>query len=197
MAEFTRLVQIRPGHYRCILADPPWRFRSWSAKGEGRNPIRHYQCMDTEMIAGMPIAAFAARDCALFLWATAPMLPDAFRVMEAWGFRFSTAGGWVKTTRDGSELAFGTGMIWRSALEFLLIGSRGSPRWLTRTERNVIEAPRREHSRKPDEVYRLIEAMAPGPKIELFGRRRRKGWDVWGNEVGKFGDQGSGIGDLS
>lgn len=192
MAEFKRLSRIRPGHYCCILADPPWRFRSWSAKGEGRNAIRHYPCLETEMIAALPVAAFAARDCALFLWATAPMLPDALRVLDAWGFRFSTAGGWVKTTRDGSGPAYGTGMIWRSAIEFLLVGSRGAPPWRTRTERNLIEAPRRQHSRKPEAAYRLIEAMIGGPRLELFARWRRPGWDSWGDEVGKFAGGGEG-----
>ena len=186
MTAFVEFADVPLFHYGCILADPLWRFRSWSAKGEGRNPIQHYPCMETEMIATLPVAMFAARDCALFLWATAPMLPDALNVITAWGFRFSTAGGWVKKMRDGASTAYGTGMIWRSAIEFLLIGSKGSPAWLTRTQRNVIEAPRREHSRKPEEAYRTIEAMISGPRLELFARSERDGWDAWGNEVGKF-----------
>jgi len=120
---------------------------------------------------------------------TAPMLPDALHLMAAWGFKFKTAGAWLKQSKSGDKLAFGTGYIWRSAAEFLLVGTVGAPAWKSRSVRNAILAPVREHSRKPDEIYGMIEAMVDGPYLELFARARRPGWHAWGFEAGKF-DEG-------
>ena len=133
----------------------------------------------------MPVSHLASRDCVLWLWATNPMLPDAFELMKRWGFRFKTAGHWSKKTANGKQ-AFGTGYILRCAGEPFLIGTIGEPK-TTRSVRSVIEGPVREHSRKPDEAFAAAEALMPGARrIELFSRQEREGWDVFGDETEKF-----------
>ncbi len=192
MTTFVEFADVPLFRYGCILADPPWRFENYSEKGEVKNPLAHYDCMTVDDIAAMKVGHIASLDCALFLWATAPMLPEALMTMAAWGFQFKSAGAWIKQSKSGDKLAFGTGYIWRSAVEFLLVGVNGAPTWQSKSERNAIEAPIREHSRKPDEIYTKIEAMTDGPRIELFARAERDGWDAWGNEVGRFDDGGDG-----
>ncbi|WP_366656595.1 MT-A70 family methyltransferase [Fodinicurvata sp. EGI_FJ10296] len=174
------------GPFGAILADPPWSYANFSAKGEARNPKAHYSCMSLADIAALPVADIAARDCALIMWATAPMMPQAFTVMDRWGFRFSTMGAWAKQSKTGAKWAFGTGYVLRSAAEFWLIGVRGKPRVKVRNTRNLIVAPVREHSRKPDEMRAIVERLFNGPYLELFARERAPGWDAWGNEIDKF-----------
>ncbi|ARR53470.1 DNA methyltransferase [Rhizorhabdus wittichii DC-6] len=172
--------------YGAILADPPWYFRNFSAAGEAKNPVAHYACMSTDDIAALPVSHLAAQDCALFMWATAPMLPDAVRLMAAWGFTFKSAGAWAKQSTTGEKWAFGTGYCFRSAAEFYLLGTIGNPPVRSRSIRNLIVAPIREHSRKPDQMHADVEALYDGPYVELFARSTRLGWDCWGNETGKF-----------
>jgi N6-adenosine-specific RNA methylase IME4 len=188
--------------YRVILADPPWLFENWSEKGEEKNPLAHYGCSKTAEIAKFPVSQLASGDGAVcVMWATAPMLPDALKLLEAWGFQYKTAGAWAKLSKSGQKLAFGTGYIYRSAAEFFLVGQFGDIRPLSRSIRNLIgpaditdlaewaiASPIREHSRKPEQMYEAIEALFEGPYVELFARQRRAGWDAWGNQVGKFED---------
>src|SRR5690606_4059918 len=129
------------------LADPPWRFRTFSAKGEGRSPSRHYACMDIAELAALPVGQLAAPDAALILWATAPLLPQAVWLMEQWGFAYKSAGAWAKQSTSSARWAFGTGYLLRSAAEFFLLGTIGRPRIRSRAVRNLIVAPVREHSR--------------------------------------------------
>lgn len=174
--------------YEVILADPPWLFQLRSEDGEEKSPQAHYDCMPTEEIAALPVGHLASRDCLLFMWATWPMLPDALQVMRAWGFAYRTGGAWLKKTRHGKN-HMGTGYILRSATEPFLIGVIGNPRMsgAQRAIRNVIEAAVREHSRKPDEQYEILERLFPRAwRCELFARSMRPGWDSWGREVGKF-----------
>lgn len=175
------------GAYGVILADPPWSFRTRTQKGLGRSPQAHYACMDLPAIQRLPVAGLAARDCALVLWATAPMLPQALATMDAWGFLYKTGGAWAKQSSTGTKWAFGTGYVLRSASEFFLIGTRGHPKPKTRNVRNLIVAPVREHSRKPDDMRASIEALWAGPYCELFAREAASGWDCWGNDTAKFG----------
>jgi N6-adenosine-specific RNA methylase IME4 len=186
----TDLLSIRPaGGFDLIMADPPWSFDNFSAAGEAKNAKAQYDCTPLEWIKGLPVEGIAARDCVLWLWATNPMLPDAFAVLSDWGFTFKTAGHWVKRTTHG-KLAFGTGYILRCAGEPFLVGTRGAPK-TTRSVRSVIEGPVREHSRKPDEAFAAAEALMPDAKrLELFSRQERAGWATWGNETGKFGGGG-------
>ena len=185
MTAFAAFDDIPRLRYGLIMADPPWTFENRSEKGEAKNAKAQYACMETAEIAAMPLGHLAGRDCLLWLWATNPMLPDAFDVMRAWGFTFRTAGHWAKRTKHG-KLAFGTGYILRCAGEPFLIGTVGEPR-TTRSVRSVIEGPVREHSRKPDEAFTAAEALIPGAwRLELFGRQERPGWDVFGDQTGAF-----------
>ena len=177
---------LQPGHYGAIISDPPWRFSNFSAKGEGKNPVQHYGCMSIADIAALPVANLAAKDCALMMWATAPLMHEAIALMGKWGFTYKSTGAWAKQSSTGTKWAFGTGYILRSASEFWLIGTRGKPRVKSRGERNLIVAPVREHSRKPDDQYRKMEALFDGPYAELFSRSSRPGWATFGNEAGKF-----------
>ena len=171
-------------HYGLIMADPPWAFELRSEKGEQKAAQAQYDCMDLDAIKALPVGHHANKDCVLWLWATNPMLPQAFEVMDAWGFQFKTAGHWSKKTATGKQ-AFGTGYILRCAGEPFLIGTVGNP-VTARNVRSVIEGPVRDHSRKPDEAFSAAESLTNGPYLELFSRQPRDGWDVWGNEIGKF-----------
>ena len=176
---------LSPGAYGMIVADPPWSFATWSDKGHGKSAQRHYACMSLDDIKALPVADLAAPDCCLFLWATWPMLNEALEVMDSWGFAYKTGGAWHKKTKNG-KTAFGTGYRVRCASEPFLLGYIGNPK-NSRAERNVIEGLVREHSRKPEAAYAWAERYLPEARhVDLFGRTRRSGWDVWGDEAGKF-----------
>lgn len=177
---------LTPLRYRVILADPAWLFALRSPKGEGKAPQAHYRCMPLADIQALPVSQLAAPDCACIMWATAPMLPQALATLDAWGFTFKSAGAWAKQSPTGASWAFGPGYIYRSAAEFWLLGTIGRPAQRSRSIRNLIVAPRREHSRKPDQMHADIEALFDGPYVELFARSQRPGWDCWGNETTKF-----------
>ncbi|MDB5683171.1 MAG: hypothetical protein JWM75_869 [Sphingomonas bacterium] len=174
--------------YRVIHADPAWPFENYSAKGESRNPNRHYPTMSVEQIKGLPVGHLAGDSCALFLWVTDPMLEHGLETMRRWGFRYvTTAFTWAKRTRRDTGWHLGTGYYTRANCEMCLlgmIGSMGLPK--SRSVRQLIVEPVREHSRKPDRVAGDIKAMFDGPYVELFARRRRKGWESWGNDVDRF-----------
>ena len=172
---------------RVILADPPWRFATYSRLGERKSPSAQYDCMDLSAIKGLPVLDLAnPTGCALIVWATAPLLPQAVEVMQAWGFGYKSAGAWAKQSSTGLKWAFGTGYCYRSAAEFWLLGTIGKPTQKSRSIRNLIVAPVREHSRKPDQMRADIEEMFDGPYIELFAREPAPGWLAWGNETTKF-----------
>lgn len=182
------------GPFSCILADPPWRFAYQSAKGEGRGAERHYRCASLDDIKAIPVGDVAARDCFLFLWATGPMIAEALELIPAWGFRYSAmAFVWIKTNKRAPRLFFderaifkGMGYTTRQNAEIVLLGRRGRPERLSNSISQIIVAPRREHSRKPDEAFDRIEQFCAGPRLELFARQTRPGWQAWGNETTKF-----------
>jgi N6-adenosine-specific RNA methylase IME4 len=182
------------GHYGAIPADPPWSFRVWSGKGMARAPDNHYPTMGIDDIAQLPITDLAAPDCALFYWICWPSMPDALRVIEAWGFQFKTcAFSWLKADpyrlfADEFTPSMGCGYWTRANTEACLLATRGKPRRLNADVRQGIIAPRREHSRKPDCIHERIERLVAGPYLELFARQQRAGWDAWGDQVGKFGE---------
>ena len=188
----------RAGAYRAIYANPPWRFATYSDKGKGRSAEAHYDCMTLPEIKAMPVAGWAARDTALFLWTTDPMLRHALDVIEAWGFTYKTvAFYWVKLNkgRGGiflTERDFFTGMgFWtRANPEMCLLATRGKPQRRATNVAKLLITPRREHSRKPDEAYSRIERLVEGPYLELFARASQPGWDRLGNQTGLF-DRGS------
>lgn len=174
------------GGFRAILCDPPWRFELHSDLGDAKSPQAQYPCMSVEDLARLPVPMLSAQNSAIFMWATFPMLPQALDLMRAWGFAYKTGGAWAKQSGTGRKWAFGTGYIFRSAAEILLVGTRGEPKWHSASERNLWVAPIREHSRKPEGIHEMVERLTPGPRVELFARQARPGWTVWGDEVGKF-----------
>jgi N6-adenosine-specific RNA methylase IME4 len=177
----------KTGAYGVIYSDPPWTFQTWSQKGKGKSAEQHYHCMTLDDIKALPVCDLAAKDSVLFLWATTPMLPQAIDTMLAWGFTYKSCLAWVKLTKAGKP-HFGTGHIFRNCVEMCLLGTRGHPKVLNHRTRNVLLSPRREHSRKPDEMYPLIEEMYAGPYLEMFARSLRPGWTAFGDEAEKFGE---------
>lgn len=188
---------LTPMKYGAILADPPWAYAMRSDKGYDKSPEAHYATMPEAELAALPVSHLAGPDCLLFLWSTWPHLPQALRLMQAWGFSYITGGSWTKRTAGGKP-AFGTGYVLRSATEPFLVGRIGAPQTASRSIRNVIEAQeipdgieslRREHSRKPVEMRAMIEALLPRAHCcELFAREPWAGHDVWGNQTARFED---------
>lgn len=179
-------------HYRAILADPPWSFDTWSDAGKDRSADQHYSTMSVRHIARLPVEDVAASDCVLFIWATWPRLQDALWLIGAWGFVYKTSGfDWMKADpyrlfADDKTPQVGMGYWTRSNTEPCLLATRGKPKRINADVRQGIIAPRREHSRKPDEIHGRIERLVAGPYLELFARQSRPGWTTWGNEATKF-----------
>lgn len=194
------------GGYQCLLADPAWYFRSYAAvpnHHSSRAVERHYRTMQLQEIIDMPVRQVVARDAHLWLWTTGPYLEKCFGVARSWGFRYSGSGlVWIKLNPRAGRAQYelrtlqewiamlhtGLGFTTRKNAEFCLLFRRGSARRLAKDVHEVIISPRREHSRKPDETYERIERYCAGPRLELFARTARPGWDAWGNEVDKFPD---------
>jgi N6-adenosine-specific RNA methylase IME4 len=182
--------------FRVIYADPPWTFKTYSSKGRGRCADAHYDVMSLEDLEGIrsEIDKYAARDCALFLWATDPLLPKAIDIIEAWGFNYKTvAFYWAKLNKKASNKNFtvesfftGLGYWTRANAEICLLATRGTPKRLSRSVKRLVIAPRREHSRKPDQIYERIETLMEGPYLELFARSTRVGWRSLGNQIDLF-----------
>lgn len=173
--------------YKVIYADPPWYFKSYSEKGENRNPNQHYNCMDLDAIKALSVKNIADKDCVLLMWVIDPMLTQALEVIESWGFKYKTVGfTWAKTNQDGLNFFMGTGYWTRANPEMCLLATRGKPKRINANVRQLVIDKRREHSRKPDQMYSHIENLVEGPYIELFARTTREGWDCWGNETEKF-----------
>ena len=180
--------------YPVILCDVPWTFTTRSAKGKGRSPEKHYDCMSLDDIARLPVAKLAAKDCMMFFWTTDPMIPKALWLLDQWEFEFKTVGFyWAKLNKSvtgdtfrSTDFFTGMGFHTRGNPEQCWIATRGHPKRRAKDVRRLIVSPRREHSRKPDETYERIERIVEGPYLELFSRSERPGWDCWGNEAGKF-----------
>lgn len=164
------------GQFRTIVADPPWRYGNTSTRNAAR---KHYPTMSVEELCDLGVEAHAADDCHLYLWATAPLLRDAFDVMEAWGFTYKTNLVWVKPQ-------IGMGNYFRVSHEHVLFGTRGSAPTRRNDVSSWFEANRKEHSTKPDVFLDIVETCSHGPGLELFARRHRMtgfGWSYWGNEA--------------
>jgi N6-adenosine-specific RNA methylase IME4 len=190
MSTFRKFDDILHRDYGAILADPPWTFVTRALSGKGRSAEQHYPCMTVEDIKRLPVAHAAGRHAALFLWVPDPHLKFGLQVMEAWGFEYKTvAFTWVKLNKKSPGYFTGMGYWTRKNPEMCLFGTRGrygAPNRLHKDVRQLIVTPRREHSRKPDEVYQRITRLLPGPYLELFGRSEAPGWDVWTNETKLF-----------
>jgi N6-adenosine-specific RNA methylase IME4 len=174
-----------PDRFPTILADPPWQFvnRTGKMAPEHRRLLR-YPTLALEEIMALPVAGLATEPAHLYLWVPNALLPVGLQVMSAWGFTYKTNLVWYKVRKDGGPDGRGVGFYFRNVTELLLFGVRGGMRTLApgRTQVNLFATRKREHSRKPDEVYGLIEQCSPGPYLELFARFRRDGWAQWGNE---------------
>ena len=173
--------------YGVILADPPWTHHVWGA-GAGKNArtaLKHYPVMTVEEIAALPIKNLAADNCALFMWTVWPNLFRTEESINAWGFEYRTvAWVWAKLNRSGLGFFMGLGHYSRANTEVCLLAIKGSMPVAAKDVLALTVSPRREHSRKPDEQYGKIERLYPDePKLEMFARRQRPGWDVWGNEI--------------
>lgn len=173
--------------YRLIYADPAWAFDNWSEKGEDRNANQHYPTMTVDEIAALPVGHLASDSCALAMWVTDPLLDRAIEAMKIWGFRFTTVlFTWTKEKPSGAE-HIGTGYYTRANPEMCLLGMMGSMPVRDHGVRQWRHSPVREHSRKPDEfVDDLVRLFGDVPRVELFARTARPGWDVWGNQTEKF-----------
>jgi N6-adenosine-specific RNA methylase IME4 len=170
-----------------IMADPGLAFKTYSTKGEGRSPQRHYRCESFEQLAELPVATIAGADCFLFLWIPLRSVFLVEPLMRAWGFAFSGAGFvWIKQNKSGVGWFMGGGYGTRHNAEICWLGRRGSPQRKSKGVRELIIAPRREQSRKPDEVYQRIEALCAGPFVELNARQQWPGWICVGDEAEKF-----------
>jgi N6-adenosine-specific RNA methylase IME4 len=169
--------------YSIIYADPPWEHSSW--KNGTRRPSLHYPVMTLEDIKRMPVPEISADDCWLFLWTTFPHLPEALEVVSTWGFAYKTvAFTWVKRNRKKSSWFIGCGSYTRANAEICILAKKGRVKRVSAGVPSIVDAPVSEHSRKPDEVRERIVALCGDlPRVELFARRRARGWDVFGNEV--------------
>ena len=188
----TDLARFPDDSVRVFYADPPWHTKAWSQKGTARSPENHYPVMKLPdiMALGPEIQRISAPDSHLFLWTTGTHLQQAFAVLDAWGYRFSSMGFvWVKLKAhpqlfwDRFSFFVGLGKTTRKGTEFCLLGRRGQPRRESASVREVIFAPVARHSEKPAETYERIEAYSSGPYLELFARRPRVGWSAIGNEL--------------
>lgn len=174
------------GKYNIIYADPPWDY--WG--GGYKNQSQYYDTMKWQEICKLPINDIADKNCILFMWATFPALEQGIEVIKSWGFRYSTAGFvWVKATKNMEGFSFGCGYWTRANCEPCLIGIKGKIECKDHGISQIIYDPPREHSRKPDEVReKIVKLVGDLPRIELFAREKTNGWDVWGNESGKFSE---------
>ena len=177
----------RGRRFSTILADPPWRFENRTGKmAPEHRRLARYETMTLEDICGLPVEGVAADTAHLYMWTPNALLPEALQVMQAWGFSYKSNLIWHKIRKDGGSDGRGVGFYFRNVTEMILFGVRGRhARTLApgRRQVNMIETRKREHSRKPDEQYELIEACSPGPYLELFARGERAKWEVWGNQA--------------
>jgi N6-adenosine-specific RNA methylase IME4 len=173
------------GDFGTILADPPWRFTNRTGKvaPEHRRLLR-YRTLTAPEIGSLPIPRIASAKSHLYLWVPNALLAEGLAVMAAWGFTYKSNLVWHKIRRDGGSDGRGVGFYFRNVTELVLFGVRGSLRTLSpgRSQVNLFASRKREHSRKPDELYEIVEACSPGPYLELFARYPRPGWSVWGDE---------------
>jgi len=183
------LAFIKGKQYGTILADPPWQFANRTGKmAPEHKRLNRYSTLSFQEIEGIPVQSVAAPKAHLYLWVPNALLQEGLRVMEAWGFEYKTNIIWHKVRKDGGPDGRGVGFYFRNTTEMVLFGVRGHLRTLApgRRQVNIIKTMKREHSRKPDQMYEIIEGCSPGPYLELFARGKREGWDQWGNEVDHY-----------
>ena len=182
------LVEAIQGSFGTILADPPWRFHNRTGRiAPEYRRLHRYPSLGFEEIMSLPVQELAHAHSHLYLWVPNALIQEGLEVMKRWGFKYKTNLVWYKVRKDGGPDGRGVGFYFRNVTELVLFGVRGNKRTFNpgRTQVNVIPTRRREHSRKPDELYDIIEQCSPGPYLELFARHLRNGWIQWGNGISK------------
>lgn len=175
--------------YKTILADPPWQFSNRTGKmAPEHKRLSRYSTLTLQEIKEIPVSLAADEQSHLYLWVPNALLAEGLDVMKAWGFQYKTNIVWHKVRKDGGPDGRGVGFYFRNTTEIVLFGVRGGVRTLApgRRQVNIIKSQKREHSRKPDELYEIIEACSAGPYLELFARGTRPRWNQWGNEVDDY-----------
>lgn len=184
------LKRVGKRRYATVLADPPWQFQNRTGKvAPEHKRLNRYGTMSLGDICALPVSDICEETAHLYLWVPNALLPEGLEVMNSWGFQYKANLIWHKIRKDGGPDGRGVGFYFRNTTEIILFGIRGkNARTLSpgRRQVNIIKTMKREHSRKPDEQYGLIEACSPGPFIELFARGPRKGWSTWGNQADDY-----------
>ena len=178
---------LKGDRFATVMADPPWRFTNRTGKvAPEHKRLSRYPTLDLAEICALPVAEHMADTAHCYLWVPNALLPDGLAVLDAWGFEYKSNVIWHKVRKDGGSDGRGVGFYFRNVTEIILFGVRGkNARTLApgRRQVNLFSTRKREHSRKPDEQYDIITACSPGPFLELFGRGKRPGWTVWGNQA--------------
>lgn len=178
------------GKFATILADPPWLFANRTGKiAPEHKRLHRYATMTQEDICNLPVSSICAAKAHLYLWVPNALIAEGLEVMKAWGFTYKTNLIWYKVRKDGGPDRRGVGFYFRNVTEMILFGIKGNNNRTLQPARsleNIIISQKREHSRKPDELYPVIEACSPGPYIELFNRVPRAGWECWGDQTGDY-----------
>jgi len=186
-AVFDFAKELKGRRFGTILADPPWRFTNRTGKvAPEHHRLSRYGTMDLEEIKNLPVSDVSADPAHLYLWVPNALLKEGLDVMDAWGFTYKTNLIWHKVRKDGGSDGRGVGFYFRNVTEIILFGTRGkNARTLPpgRSQVNLLATRKREHSRKPDELYEIIEACSSGPRLEIFARGGRAGWHAWGNQA--------------
>jgi N6-adenosine-specific RNA methylase IME4 len=172
--------------FETVLADPPWRFQNRTGKVAPEHArLARYRTMGFDEIGNLPVGSAVGDNAHLYLWVPNALLAEGLKVMEDWGFTYKTNLVWYKVRKDGGPDGRGVGFYFRNVTELVLFGVRGSRRTQApgRRQVNLFAERKREHSRKPDYLYDIIEACSPGPYLELFARHQRSGWHQWGDEI--------------
>ena len=181
----TELPGLKKMDFATVLADPPWRFQNRTGKvAPEHKRLNRYDTLSLKEIMEIPVSDVAANKSHLYLWVPNALIPEGLEVLKAWGFKYKTNIVWHKIRKDGGPDGRGVGFYFRNTTEVVLFGVKGGMRTLDpgRSQVNIIKSRKREHSRKPDELYGVIEECSPGPYLELFARGGRNNWNVWGNQ---------------
>ncbi|NPV60451.1 MAG: S-adenosylmethionine-binding protein [Actinobacteria bacterium] len=180
------LIELGESRFGTILADPPWQFMNRTGKmAPEHKRLKRYSTMSLREIMELPVSRISAPQSHLYLWVPNALILEGLEVMKSWGFTYKTNLVWYKIRKDGGPDGRGVGFYFRNVTELVLFGVRGNLRTAKpgRTQVNIIRSRKREHSRKPDELYDIIERCSPGPYLELFARHKRTGWFQWGDEA--------------
>lgn len=185
----TLTTQFANRQFGTILADPPWQFANRTGKmAPEHHRLRRYATMSLDEIRTLPVGDVAAKQSHLYLWVPNALLIEGLNVLQAWGFVYKTNIVWHKVRKDGGPDGRGVGFYFRNTTELVLFGVKGNLRTLApgRTQVNILKSQKQEHSRKPDELYTVIESCSPGPYLELFARGPREGWCQWGDQADEY-----------